>query len=93
VRQKRNHVEAVAGELQELVQNGRAIRDEKQKFYSELIYIANERNYKSGWVSHKYREKFGVWPKNLMEVPILPSNKTRSWIRHKNIVWSKRVTP
>jgi DNA repair protein RadD len=93
VRQRRNHVEAVAGQLHELVQNGRSIRDEKQKFYSELIYIANEKNYKSGWVSHKYREKFGVWPKNLMEVPILPSSKTRSWIRHKNIVWSKRIVP
>lgn len=93
VRQRRNHVEAVAGQLHELVQNGRSIRDEKQKFYSELIYIANEKNYKSGWVSHKYREKFGVWPKNLMEIPILPSSKTRSWIRHKNIVWSKRIVP
>lgn len=90
VRQRKNKIEPVAGELHELISNSRAIKDEKQKFYSELIYIANEKNYKSGWISHKYREKFGVWPKNLMEVPILPSTKTRNWIRHKNIAWSRR---
>ena len=91
VRQKRNKVEAVAGHLEELVSNSREIREDKQRFYSELLYIAQEKNYKSGWVSHKYRDKFGVWPKNLMEIPIMPSSKTRSWIRHKNIAWSKRV--
>jgi DNA repair protein RadD len=90
VRQRKNKIEPVAGELHELISNSRAIRDEKQKFYSELIYIANEKNYKSGWISHKYREKFGVWPKNLLEVPALPSTKTRNWIRHKNISWSRR---
>ncbi len=90
VRQRRSQVQAVSGELHELISNSRAIRDEKQKFYSELIYIANEKNYKSGWISHKYREKFGVWPKNLAEIPMVPSMKTRNWIRHKNISWSRR---
>lgn len=90
VRQRRSQVQAVSGELHELVSNSRVIRDEKQRFYSELIYIANEKNYKSGWISHKYREKFGVWPKNLAEIPMVPSMKTRNWIRHKFISWSRR---
>ena len=90
VRQKRNQVEAVAGEMVELSGNGKAIKDEKQGFYSELLYYARERNYTPNWASHKYREKFGVWPRGLNESAIPPSLKTLNWIRHKNIAWAKR---
>ena len=27
-----------------------------------LAWIADERDYKPGWVAHKYKEKFGTWP-------------------------------
>lgn len=91
VRQKRNQVEAVAGELFELQGQGKKIKDEKQGFYSELIYYATERNYNPHWASHKYREKFGVWPRGLAEIGIPPSMKTLNWIKHKNIAWAKRT--
>ena len=90
VRQKKSQVEAVAGQLEELVAGAKVARDEKQAFYSELIYIAREKNYKSGWASHKYREKFGVWPKGLVEVPAQPSMKTMNWIKHTMIKWSRK---
>ena len=89
VRKTRNHVDSVAGHLEELVGTGKNLRDEKQAFYSELIYIAKERSYNTGWASHKYREKFGVWPKGLEDRPALPSIKTINWIKHKNIAWAK----
>jgi hypothetical protein len=89
VRKSRSLIENVAGELHELG-DGRALREDKQTFYSELIYIAQQKNYQSGWASHKYKEKFGVWPRGLAEVPILPSIKTYNWIKHKNIAWAKR---
>jgi hypothetical protein len=92
VRQKRNQVSAVAGELHELIGNGngKSQKQEKQIFYSELLYIAKERNYNEHWASHKYREKFGVWPKGLDHKPIPPTLKTANWIKSKNIAWAKK---
>lgn len=37
-------------------------RDQKEWFIRQLNFISRERGYNKGWVSHKYREKFGVWP-------------------------------
>lgn len=91
VRKRRNHVEAVAGELQELFGTSKSMRDEKQTFYSELIYIASEKNYAKGWASHKYKEKFGVWPKNMAEIGIPPTMKTINWVKSRNIAWAKRI--
>lgn len=62
---------------------------DKQRFYSELLAIANERGRKHGWVSHQYREKFGVWPKGLMETPIQPRPETVSWVRSRQIRYAK----
>ena len=90
VRKTRNHVDAVAGQMEELVSGKRVKSDDKQLFYSELIHIAQERNYKIHWASHKYREKFGVWPRGLEEKPAMPSTKTINWIKHKTIAWAKK---
>jgi superfamily II DNA or RNA helicase len=90
VKKKMNLVDQVAGELHELVGTTKAIRDEKQTFYSELLYIAKERNYNPHWASHKYREKYQVWPRGLSDTPIPPTMKTMKWITHKNIAWAKR---
>jgi len=90
VRKRRNHVDAVAGELIELVAGVKARKDDKQIFYSELLYIAQQRSYNPNWASHKYREKFGVWPKGLADTTIHPSINTQKWIRSKDIQWAKR---
>ena len=83
---------SIAGELHELIGNGngKSQKQEKQVFYSELLYIARERNYNEHWASHKYREKFGVWPKGLDHKPIPPTLKTANWIKSKNIAWAKK---
>jgi superfamily II DNA or RNA helicase len=90
VRQKRNQVSSIAGELIELGAAGKSQRQEKQVFYSELLYIAKERNYNEHWASHKYREKFGVWPKGLSHDPTPPTIKTANWIKSRNIAWAKK---
>jgi len=64
--------------------------DEKQQFYSELLHVAYEKNYKSGWVSHKYRERVGVWPRGLKDNPVQPSQETRRWLTSKIIAYKKR---
>jgi len=89
VRQKRNEISAVSGHLEELVAGVKVRKDDKQDFYSQLIFIAREKAYNPHWASHKYREKFGVWPRGLMEVPAPPTMTTLKWIKSRNIKWSK----
>ena len=36
--------------------------EERERWHAMLVWIANERDYKPGWVAHKYKEKFGTWP-------------------------------
>ena len=74
-----NRIEHVAGELVEFDSGDtpqpkpkKAKMDEKQAFYSGLLMIAQQRGFKDGWVSHKYQEKFGVWPKGLERIPRTP---------------------
>ena len=90
VRQRKNDVVSIPGTLEELLQTNRAKADEKQRFYSELLHIAIQNNYQRGWVSHKYREKFGVWPKNMREEPEIPSYQTVNWVTHRNMAFAKR---
>lgn len=54
-------------------------RDEKQVFYSGLLFIAQQRNFKEGWVANKYREKYGVWPKGLDHLPTRPVKEVRQF--------------
>jgi superfamily II DNA or RNA helicase len=89
VRERRNQVESVSGILEELVGGKKSSTDDRQTFYSELLHFAKEKNYQLGWAKHKYKEKFGVWPKNLHEIPAPVTEKTARWIRSKNIAWSK----
>ena len=55
----------VAGELHELGQTTRKAVNENQQFYSELLYYARVRGFKEGWAAHKYKEKYGVFPRGL----------------------------
>lgn len=77
-----------AGELAEL-SVGTSSRDEKQEVYSQLYFIANERGYKLGWVANQYRQRFGVWPKGLLDVEMPPSQKIMNWVRSRQIAWAK----
>jgi superfamily II DNA or RNA helicase len=90
VRQKRNLVDQVAGELVELVAGKKVAKDDKQMFYSEMLFIAQQRNYNPNWASHVYRDKFGVWPRNLHDTAIPPSINTMKWITHRQIKFAKR---
>ena len=86
----RSKIEAVAGELHELTAGTRSKADERQGFYSELLLYARQREYNPRWAAHKYREKFGVWPRNLSEsVAAEVSSKTTRWIKSRNIAWAK----
>jgi len=88
--QKRlKQVIAVAGELHELGMTGRQALAQNQIFYSELLYYAKIRDYKDGWAAFKYKEKYGYWPNGLQKTILPTSSETASFIKSRNIAWSK----
>jgi len=63
---------------------------EKSEWYSSLLRYARVKGYSDGFAAHKYREKFGVWPRSLNvnpNRPMLP--EVEKWLLHKQIKWSK----
>jgi DNA repair protein RadD len=78
------------GELVEFRAQKAAKENAEAEFFRELKFIANRRDYKSGWVAHKFKEKFGHWPSGLDYLaPRQPSPETMGWIRSKQIAFAK----
>jgi superfamily II DNA or RNA helicase len=81
------------GELARVDRNGRPIESpdphERTRWHSMLTHIAGERSYKAGWVSHKFKEKFGTWPASRYVTPVEPSAEVLSWVRSRNIAFAK----
>ncbi|WBL82306.1 DEAD/DEAH box helicase [Bradyrhizobium xenonodulans] len=78
------------GELVELRARAQQQPAEKAQFYRELRWIANNREYNSGWVAHKFKDKFGHWPNGLTYLaPLKPSIETLNWVRSKQIAYAK----
>jgi superfamily II DNA or RNA helicase len=74
----------------ELVKADRkASTPDKQSFYSQLLAVGASKGYAKGWVSHKYREKFGVWPKGLRDDAIEPTAEVKNFLRHLQIKHAK----
>src|SRR6516162_2647857 len=62
---------------------------ERERFHRQLAAIARQRAYKSGWVAHKYREKFGTWPPTRFVEPLEPTPEVRAWVRSRAIAYAK----
>lgn len=90
VRQRKNDILPVAGVMEELFSGNKGGRDDRQSFYSELIHVAQQKNYNPGWAKHQYREKFGVWPRGLSETPVPASLKTLNWLKSRRIAYIKK---
>lgn len=65
--------------------------DMKSRFHAMLAWVARERGYQPGWVSHKYREKFGTWPAARYITPVQPDDAVRSWIRSRQVAYAKAL--
>ena len=90
VRVRRSLIEAVPGELVELFASGqKAKREDKQKWYAELLWISQVHGYKPGWAAHKYREKFDVWPRGLDPEPVPASKEVMRWAQSRRIAYVK----
>lgn len=88
VRMRRNDVDAVPGFMEEL-SGANAARELKQKWLAELKFIGAKEGYAPGWVSHKFKEKFGSWPNNIHADPAPASLETQLWVRSRRIAWAK----
>ena len=81
--------------LQRLTPEQRNKKDTKQDksvFYSELLLYTRSKGYKPSWASHKYRERYGVWP-NMIKPQMLSngiSDETRKYITSTQIRYAKR---
>lgn len=89
---RQSNVEVEDGELIEISRHRKAEKlsnANKQRFYSELVAIARQRGRSRGWVAHAYRDRTGVWPKGLAELPIAPTPATIAYVRAKDIRFAK----
>jgi superfamily II DNA or RNA helicase len=89
VRPQRNHIAAVPGELQELAAANKKLNVSNQDFYSQVLYYAKLRGFNEGWAAHKYKEKFGVFPRGLAKNTMAPSLDTLNWIKSRAIAFAK----
>ena len=64
----------------------------KQRVYSELVGICEERGKKQGYADHTYREIFGVWPRGLFKGSIPPGPQITAYVRYKNIRFAKSIS-
>jgi DNA repair protein RadD len=79
------------GELVELTPKGKAAtREIKQSWFSQIIAIRDEKGRKPGWEAHKYRERFGVWPKGFEHVKVAPTEEVRNWVKSRDIAYAKK---
>jgi superfamily II DNA or RNA helicase len=89
--QRQNDIEVREGELRKLDRKTKkpATPDRKQHVYSQLLQVAHNKGYSSGWVSHTYRAMFGDWPRGMSDVPVAPSAELLSWLKSRQIAFAK----
>ena len=63
--------------------------EEKQSWFSQLVFHGRNKGYKDGWASNQYREKFGVWPNKLERTPKPVTSTVQSWLTSRNIAKAK----
>lgn len=83
-------IEYIDGTLGEIIRKGdrKSVKvptsEEKASWYRQLKHYCNQHGYNPGWLSHKFREKFGTWPnkyKNLSPAAEV-SPEVIGFIRH-----------
>lgn len=86
--ERQNTVEVHKGELH-AVKVVKATPKEKHAFYAELLGYCFKKGYKKGFAAHKYKDRYGVWPR-FDAAPLEPSAATMNYIKHLAIKRSFR---
>lgn len=90
--ERREAIDTTDGELLQV--SGvevKADRETKQRFWSGLLWYVDNRGKSEGWASHRYRDRFGVWPKGLRAEPKPPAPEVHNWVRAGNIRYAKAM--
>lgn len=87
--ERQSEVAVGDGDLVRVARKAKAGPGEKQAVYSQLLAIAHARRYSSGWVGHKYREWFGVWPRGLNDCATDPTPEVLSFVRRSAVRFAK----
>lgn len=66
-----------------------ATPDRKQHGLFAVAPGRTQRGYSPGWVAHKYRAMFDMWPRNMRDVPAAPTAELLSWLKSQQIAFSK----
>lgn len=89
VRERMSKVASVPGEMQELQAANARLNIDRQSFYSQILHYARSKGFKDGWAAHKYKEKFGVFPRGLSDKAEPPTLATQGWIKSRAIAFAK----
>lgn len=77
---KRSGPSHEAGTLMELSSAASATRDQRQELWSQIYGYAMQRGRSRGWASHRYKERLGMWPNGLQDVPKPASAALMRWL-------------
>ena len=86
VREKKNLVDSVPGEMTELQAMS---RENKQAWWSMCQWKVQHEGWSPGRAAHTYKDKFGVWPKGLLDIPAPPDIKFEKAVRASVIRYIK----
>ncbi len=88
VRQRKNKVTSVAGEMEELTSG--ASRETKQDWWAMCQYMVRYHGWSPGRAAHTYRDKYGVWPRGLNDHMVVgPSTEFQKFVKAKLIRYLK----
>lgn len=85
-------IEIEAGGLPKKSKKSTWTIQEKRVFLAELKAVANQKGYKPGWASNKYRDRLGVWPASdvaSVSAASVVSPPTKQWLHSEQIRWAK----
>jgi superfamily II DNA or RNA helicase len=83
-------VDTQEGDLVELTGKVKVYtKAEKQAWWSGILTIRAARNKSMGWASHTYKDKFGVWPRGLDDLPGVATAEMWNFVKAKAIRYAK----
>jgi len=87
VKVKQAEIIQLPGRMKALSEN--QVSQDKQHWYSQLLYIAQYKGYKEGWAAVNFKERFKEWPNSLKREAAPLSPAAQRWITAKQIAWAK----